>query len=267
MLPRHEWRTSQYCANSMGRCLDCHSNQELRGALLEATLVSAAVDEAPARGPVGCLVAEKSCRLLPTGDDARMHLGFADGSCSSSVPFRLERASLQGLLEVIVVALLVAGRDMPFALAAKGIQEELVFALVALLLSTHVPASGCIEGRVDLNVLHRMGDQTLALHIFQDCPGTALHRSFSSQLALALITAPALLAAAVRTLARFRTVSLSSTGKRGWSPERKRHSRAYCSLLHGSDNHFFVYALILGLRQKILCPDADRVLLCAGRWW
>eukprot|EP00419_Tripos_fusus_P054648 CAMPEP_0172808686 /NCGR_PEP_ID=MMETSP1075-20121228/7836_1 /TAXON_ID=2916 /ORGANISM="Ceratium fusus, Strain PA161109" /LENGTH=650 /DNA_ID=CAMNT_0013647869 /DNA_START=83 /DNA_END=2033 /DNA_ORIENTATION=- len=257
----------------MGNCLDCECNPELRGALLEATLVGAAVDEAPARGLVCCSVVDKSCRLLPTGDDARMHLGLADGSCSSSVPFRLERASLLGLLEAVIVALLASGHDMPCAPAAKGVQQELIFALVALLLSTHVPASGCIEGRVDLNVLRRMGDQTLALRIFQDCPSTALHRRFSSQLALALITAPALLAAAVRTLARFRPVSLSTAGKRllscscSWSPERKRHSRAYCSLLHGSDNHFFVYALILGFRLKILCPDADRVLLCAGRWW
>mmetsp|Transcript_43804 Transcript_43804/g.115715 ORF Transcript_43804/g.115715 Transcript_43804/m.115715 type:complete len:588 (-) Transcript_43804:59-1822(-) len=43
--------------------------------------------------------------------------------------------------------------------------------------------------------------------------------------------------------------------------------RAYVALLHGSEDHFLVYALLVGLRLKRLCAGADRVLLCAGRWW
>jgi len=49
--------------------------------------------------------------------------------------------------------------------------------------------------------------------------------------------------------------------------EPPRQSRAYCALLYGSETHFFICALIVGYRLKALCPDADRVLLVAGRWW
>ena len=47
--------------------------------------------------------------------------------------------------------------------------------------------------------------------------------------------------------------------------------KAYVCLLHGDDEPFFLYAMVVGWRVKRLCsngPDApDRVLLCSGRWW
>ena len=46
-----------------------------------------------------------------------------------------------------------------------------------------------------------------------------------------------------------------------------KHLRAYCALLHGAEDHFFIYALIVGLRLKMLSGETDRVLLCDGRWW
>lgn len=51
------------------------------------------------------------------------------------------------------------------------------------------------------------------------------------------------------------------------APQRPRCQRAYCSLLHGPDEHFFVYALVVGARLRRFCAGAERVLLCAGRWW
>mmetsp|Transcript_100640 Transcript_100640/g.217276 ORF Transcript_100640/g.217276 Transcript_100640/m.217276 type:complete len:470 (+) Transcript_100640:78-1487(+) len=48
---------------------------------------------------------------------------------------------------------------------------------------------------------------------------------------------------------------------------RPSHDRAYCCLLHGSHDHFFLYAVVLGQRLRKLCPGSDFVLLCAGRWW
>lgn len=51
------------------------------------------------------------------------------------------------------------------------------------------------------------------------------------------------------------------------SVESAPTSRAYCALLHGSEDYFIVYALVVGLRLKRLCGGADRVLLCNGHWW
>uniref|UniRef100_A0A7S1FH92 Uncharacterized protein n=1 Tax=Noctiluca scintillans TaxID=2966 RepID=A0A7S1FH92_NOCSC len=45
------------------------------------------------------------------------------------------------------------------------------------------------------------------------------------------------------------------------------HGRAFVALLHGSEERFFVYALLVGHCLARLGRGADRVLLCSGRWW
>lgn len=64
------------------------------------------------------------------------------------------------------------------------------------------------------------------------------------------------------------TSKADSDGSPGSWDDCAEHKRAYVSLLHGSSDHFFVYALTVGHCLKRLCQkDADRVLLCAGKWW
>ena len=46
-----------------------------------------------------------------------------------------------------------------------------------------------------------------------------------------------------------------------------RSSRAFCSLLYGDADEFFLLAIALGQRLKKLSQDIDRVLLCAGTSW
>lgn len=72
----------------------------------------------------------------------------------------------------------------------------------------------------------------------------------------------------VRTMLRSNTIPSAPPSRRVQRGRVARKNKcAYAALLHGWEEDFFVYALLVGHCLARHSPGVDRVLLCAGRWW